>query len=106
MKLLYLDIAVSSCVAVLGKNTGPLCQVGPHIQRYHLTTFVRKVGSSRQTVWQIRFSSRPPVLQIRIYFIRIRMQVFSESGSGPVVQRPKCQEKKYILVMIRIQETC
>jgi hypothetical protein len=47
MKLLllygYLDIAVSSCVAVLGKNTRSLGQVGPHIQRYHLTTYVRKV---------------------------------------------------------------
>jgi hypothetical protein len=67
MKLLYLDITVSSGVAVLGKNTGSLCHVGPHIQRYHLTTYVWKVGISRPPVWQIRFSSRPPVWQILIY---------------------------------------
>jgi hypothetical protein len=64
MKLQYLDIAVSSRVAVLGKNTRSLCQVGPHIQRYHLTTYDWKVGKSR-----------PPVWQIKIYLIRILISV-------------------------------
>jgi hypothetical protein len=76
-KLLYLDIAVGSRVAVLGKNTRSLCQVGPHIQRDHLTTYVRKV-SRPPPVWQIRFSSRPPVWQIKIYLIGIRQCYGSE----------------------------
>jgi hypothetical protein len=77
MKLLYLDITVSSSVAILGKNTRSLCQVGPHIQRYHLTTYVRKVGNSRPSVWQIRISSRPPV-----------RSGFLESGSGSEIFIP------------------